>query len=116
MIAARRRLDAGESFVAMLRTWSARAFRLRALREAVEGPRPISARDAVAKAKPPVFWAERDRMTRLAGAVTAAKLDRVIEMIDRAEHRIIEQRIPEQNALAALLIDVSRHASWKDIA
>lgn len=104
-----RRLAAGESFVGMLRVFAMRTQKLRSLMEA-----GLSPRDAVAKAKPPIFWTERDFVTRLLGKLTLWKMDRVLEMIDATERRIIEDRIPAEAAMPALLFDISRHRSWKE--
>jgi hypothetical protein len=71
--------------------------------------------DAVAKSKPPVFWAEKDSVTRILAGLSVSKLDRILEMIDRTEFRIIEQGIPAAAAMPALLLDISRHKNWKDI-
>lgn len=110
VLALNSRLASGESFVGMLRVFAMRAFRFRAMAET--GLRPA---DAVAKAKPPIFWAEKDAVTRILGGLSVAKLDRILEMIDRTEFRIIEQRIPVEAAMPALLLDISRHKNWKDI-
>lgn len=106
-----RRLNSGESFVGMLRIFAMRAYKLRALME--EG---LSPRDAVAKAKPPIFWTERDMVTRLLGKLSLGKMDRILSMIDATERRIIEDRIPVEAAMPALMLDISRHSSWKDLA
>lgn len=105
-----RRLASGESFVGMLRIFAMRAFRLRGL---LEGG--LSPRAAVEKAKPPVFWTERDLVTRLLGKLSVAKIDRILEMIDQAERRIIEERIVPEAAMPALMFDISRHGAWKDL-
>jgi hypothetical protein len=94
----------------MLRVFAMRAFRFRGMAET--GLRPA---DAVAKSKPPVFWAEKDSVTRILAGLSVSKLDRILEMIDRTEFRIIEQGIPAAAAMPALLLDISRHKNWKDI-
>lgn len=103
------RLNAGESFVGLLRVFSQRIFRLRAMLET-----GLSPRDAVAKAKPPVFWAEKDMVTRLLSGLSLAKADRCLAMIDATERRIIENRIPAEAAMPALLWDIAQHRTWKD--
>lgn len=105
-----RRLASGESFVGLLRIFAMRAQKLRGLMEA-----GLSPRAAVDKAKPPIFWAEKDLVVRLLGKLSLAKVDRVLEMIDATERRIIEDRIPAEAAMPALLLDISRHAAWKDL-
>ena len=105
-----RRLAAGESFVGLLRIFAMRAQKLRGLMEA-----GLSPRAAVDKAKPPIFWAEKDLVIRLLGKLNLAKMDRILEMIDATERRIIEDRIPADAAMPALLLDISRHTTWKDL-
>jgi len=104
-----RRLMGGESFVGMLRIFAMRAFRLRALLEGGQSPRA-----AVEKAKPPIFWTERDLVVRLLGKLSVAKMDRILELLDQAERRIIEERIAPEAALPALMLDIARHGAWKD--
>lgn len=103
------RLASGENFVAMLRAFSARVFRMR---ELVSGG--LSPREAVAKARPPIFWAERDAITRMLSGLSLWKLDRILTMIDRTEHQIIEHGVPASAGLATMILDISHHNSWKE--
>lgn len=103
------RLSSGESFVAILRVFASRLFRLRELTASGQAPR-----DAVAKAKPPIFWADRDRTVRLLSSLTTAKIDRMICDLDRTEIMIIEQGVPSGLALSAMLVGFSAHRRWKD--
>ena len=102
------RLAGGESFVALLRVFAQRCHRLREMLSS-----GLSPREAVAKAKPPVFWTERDRTIQLLSKLTIARLDRMLEMFDRIEYRIIEQGVPEATAMGMLLIEISHHSAWK---
>lgn len=105
-IAITRRLSSGESFVGMLRVFSMRMFRLRAM---LEGG--LSAQEAVARAKPPVFWTEKDATIRILNNLSVKKVDIILDMIDQTEFRIIEQGIPAEAAMPALMIDVSRQTN-----
>jgi len=103
------RLARGESFVAMLRFYSARIFRLHGLLETGLPPR-----DAVARARPPIFWTEKDKFIRMLGALSIAKLDRMIALIDAAECNIIEKGLRESTVLGSLLLEIAQHKSWKE--
>jgi len=104
------RLVGGENFVGMLRVFSARAFRMRDMLAS-----GLSASEAVEKARPPVFWAEKADMKRMISALTLSKIDRILHMIDRVEHQIIEQGAPVDAALGAMLIQIAHHKGWKEI-
>ena len=102
------RMKGGESAIKLLRIFAARAFRLHDLLASNLPPK-----DAVAKARPPVFWAERDRMIRLVGAVSPNKISRILQRIDRTEYLIIENGAPDLPALSTLLLDLAHHKTWK---
>lgn len=101
------RLAEGTSSVALLRAFSARLFRLRAMHDS-----GLSAKDAVAKAKPPVFWKERALVTRLLGKTTHKIIDRTLLLIDRAEYDMIERGAPHGPRMGLLVTQVA-HRLWE---
>lgn len=102
------RLNSGDSAIRMLRVFATRIHRIRELLAT-----GLSPGDAVARAKPPVFWAERDLMARLVSALTPAKARRLTCLIDRTEYTIIERGTPDLPGMSALLLDIAHHATWK---
>lgn len=106
--ALRLRLASGENFVAMLRFFSARLHRFRDL--AASG---LSPRDAVAKARPPIFWTEKDMITRMLATLSVAKIDRMLERLDRTEHQIIEEGVAAEITLGQMLIEFAHHKGWR---
>lgn len=104
------RMNSGEAAIKMLRFFSNRVIRLQDLLASGLAPK-----DAVAKAKPPIFWAERDSMTRLVSALSPDKIGRLLKMIDRAEYMMIERGAPDLPAMSALIIDIAHHKQWSKI-
>jgi DNA polymerase III subunit delta len=102
------RLNSGESFVGLLRAFSARLFRLRAL--LADGKSPARAVEA---AKPPVFWKEKDHVISILSGLSLEKVDAMLHEIDRCEHRIIEGGIPAAAAMPFLLTHFATHKTWK---
>ena len=108
-IAISNRLNAGESFVGMLRLFSARLFRLRSLLELKTTPS-----NAISKAKPPIFWTERDLFKSLLSVLSLEKIDRILLKLDRAEFEIIEKGVPATIIMPALMLDISSHIHWSE--
>ena len=105
------RLAAGESFVPMLRVFASRTMRIRDMLAT-----GLSPREAVQKAKPPIFWTEKDAVQRMLAGLTIAKANKVLSLIDAAEYRIIEGGIRVDAAMTHLLLEISYHQNWKDAA
>lgn len=103
------RLSSGENFVALLRIFAGRAFRMRDLLAS-----GLSPRDAVAKARPPIFWTEKDAVTRMLSGLTIWKMDRVLKMLDRTEYQIIEKGVPASVALNIMILEIAHHKGWKE--
>jgi len=103
------RIASGESFVALLRIFTSRAFRIREMLAS-----GLSSREAVAKARPPVFWAEKDAVIRILSGLTPVKIDRILGLLDRTEHRIIEQGVPIAPAMGQMILEIAGHKTWKD--
>jgi DNA polymerase-3 subunit delta len=105
------RLASGENFIGMLRAFSNRAFRMRAMLAS-----GLPASEAVEKARPPVFWAEKAAMKQMIGGLSLAKIDRILRMIDKAEYQIIEQGISPEATLGSMIVQISYHKGWKRVA
>ncbi len=105
------RLTSGENFVGMLRIFASRAFRMRDMLTS-----GLSASEAVEKARPPVFWSEKAAMKQMISGLSLSKIDRILRMIDRAEHQVIEQGISPDAALGSMIVQIAHHKSWKDAA
>jgi len=103
------RLASGENFVALLRIFAGRVFRMRDMLAT-----GLSPRDAVAKAKPPIFWAEKETVTRMLSGLSLWKMDRILTMLDRTEYLIIEQGVPANAALSTMILEIAHHKGWKE--
>lgn len=102
------RMSSGEAAIKMLRIFAARVQRLQSILASGLPPK-----DAVAKAKPPVFWAEKDLMTRIISGLSPDRISRLLRVIDRTEHSIVERGTPDIPAMSALIIEISYHKKWK---
>lgn len=102
------RMGSGEAAIKLLRFFSSRVLRLQDLLNSGMTPK-----DAIAKAKPPIFWAERDLMTRLLSSLTSDKIGRILKIIDRTEYTIVERGTPDLPAMSSLIIEIAHHRHWK---
>lgn len=102
------RLDNGEAAIKMLRFFTTRIMRLQDLLAS-----GLSPKDAVSKARPPVFWTERDQMVRMVSALAPDKIARILRTIDRTEFTMVERGTPGLPAMSALILDIAHHKHWK---
>jgi len=97
------KIHRGENPIALLRIFT---FRLnRYLDLAHLGLSPAA---AVGKAKPPVFWSDKDMFTRILGRHDAISLQKVLVMIDRCENRLVEGGARPGIVLPDLLLTISK--------
>lgn len=104
------RLDNGEAAIKMLRFFATRILRLQDLLAS-----GLSPKDAVSKAKPPIFWADRDQMVRMVAALDPDKIARILRIIDRTEFTMVERGTPGLPAMSALIIEIAHHKHWKAV-
>lgn len=97
------KLHRGENPIALMRIFSYRINRFLAL--AQSGLQPST---AVAKAKPPIFWAEKDMFLKVLSRHDTPSLQKVLVMLDRAEHRMIECGAPAAVVLPDMLLTISK--------
>ncbi|HRK65321.1 MAG TPA: hypothetical protein PLN53_13075, partial [Terricaulis sp.] len=84
----------GLSGVSALRALLRRLHQLRELRAMIDGG--VSAGDAVAKMRPPVFWKERDAVAAQARLWTAKKLSAAYDILWSAELRSKTAGAPQE--------------------
>jgi DNA polymerase-3 subunit delta len=99
------RID-GLSGVSALRALLRRLHQLRDARGMIDGG--MSASDAIAKLRPPVFWKERDAVTAQARAWTAKKLSAAYEVMWAAELRCKTAGAPQHLIAADAFRSVAR--------
>lgn len=97
------RLASGEGFVPMLRSFSSRLLRLRAMLET-----GLSPDQAVSKARPPVFWSEQPRVRAMLGKLDLPKIDAILHQVDRCEFHIIEQGARVDGAITHMLCAINQ--------
>jgi len=105
------RMSSGENFIGLLRAFAGRAFRMR---DMLASGHSVS--EAVEKARPPVFWAEKAAMKKMLGGLSVWKIDRILKLIDQTEYRIIEQGISADAALGSMIVQIAHHQGWKEAA
>ena len=73
-IAVTHRLLGGENFVKLLRSFSARLFKLQSILEL-----GLPADQAINAAKPPIFWAEKQEIKQLISILSLSKIDKMLK-------------------------------------
>lgn len=98
----------GENAITLLRISCYRLNRYLALSQSGLNPNA-----AIAKAKPPVFWTEKDTFARILMRHDAVELQKILVMLDRTEHKIVEAGTRPAIALPDLLLNISKgHLKW----
>jgi DNA polymerase-3 subunit delta len=107
LVNALRRLDdkihGGENPITLLRLFTFRLGRFLALSETGK-----SAGQAIAAAKPPVFWSDKDIFTKVLSRNPVEALRKILVAIDRIEHGIVENGQRGDILIAELLIKISK--------
>lgn len=93
----------GENPIALMRIFTYRLGRFLALAQS-----GLSPSAAIAKARPPVFWTEKDMFARILSRHDAQAITQVLVMIDRAEDRMVEGGARPTLVLADLLVTISK--------
>lgn len=93
----------GENPIALMRIFTYRLNRYLALSQS-----GLSPSAAIGKARPPVFWTEKDMFARILGRHDAISLQKAMVMIDRCEDRIVEGAVKPAVALPDLLLNLSK--------
>ena len=99
------RLAAGESHVGMARIFAQRLFRLREI--AAMHAAGTAPRDAVARAKPPVFWADKARREGQVRRWRPEAIDTALAAIDAAEQDTMDNALPPEVRYGQALFDIA---------
>tara|TARA_Y100000815_G_scaffold244231_1_gene242320 strand:- start:2202 stop:3215 length:1014 start_codon:yes stop_codon:yes gene_type:complete len=93
----------GENPIALMRIFTYRIGRFLALSQSGLAPSA-----AIAKARPPVFWTEKEMFSRILSRHNTIALTQILVMIDRAEDRMVETGSRPSLVLPDMLITISK--------